>query len=122
MRLVSVYVMAVVMQAATGQGLANQPEGESLNRDPFAITAPAAKLAATQKRLRTPVREVIRWRPDLTAIVLNGERSVVQIDGKILRVGELLGKFELVQVKRYKAIFARAGRLYTVELYEGGNP
>lgn len=87
-------------------------QAETLQHDPFArplLTArtdtAAANTGATT--VATNSDPVSTWNPKLTAIMVAGKHSLVNLEGKLIRIGEESDGYRLVQVKDGEAIFKK---------------
>jgi len=85
-------------------------------RDPFSL--PASWPAEGPGPAATPLDPAARFagRHQLTAVVIDGTRSYVLIDGRLLRPGQEIDGFKLVSVADRSALFDRAGTSVTLEL------
>lgn len=54
------------------------------------------------------------WRPILRSTLLAGDASMVNLGGRLLRVGEEAGGYRLVEVGRFEATFERGGERLTL--------
>ena len=81
-------------------------------RDPFArppvVVAPAADAAAA------PAEPP--WQPQLRAIVYDGPRSLVNISGTILAVGDSVRGYRLVSAQEHAVVLAFAGKTIKLKL------
>ncbi len=62
-------------------------------------------------------REV--WFPQLRATMRAGQRSMANIDGEIIKIGEKINGFELVEVHERDAFFVKNGVKYHVSMDQG---
>lgn len=74
---------------------------ETLQHDPF-----ARPLITNSTTVATVVEEVI-WNPALTAVMVAGKNSLVNVDGVIIKLGEEIDGYRLIEVKDYQAIFKK---------------
>lgn len=79
--------------------------GAAPRHDPFA----RPKLAAETPTLATPA-PAAEWRPQLSAIVVAGTRSMVQVDSTVVELGEEIDGFRLVSVTEKMAVFVKGRR------------
>ncbi len=85
-----------------------------LQNDPFKqpeLTPLSKKVFASDTRA---VREV--WLPQLRATMRAGQRSMANIDGEIIKIGEKINGFELVEVHERDAFFVKNGVKYHVSM------
>jgi hypothetical protein len=52
----------------------------------------------------------------LTAILRAGRNSMAIIDGKTLKIGDVIDGYRLIDVKEYSAIFTKNSQLHTLEI------
>ena len=85
-----------------------------LQNDPFKqpeLTPLSKKVLANDTRA---VREV--WLPQLRATMRAGQRSMANIDGEIIKIGEKISGFKLVEVHERDALFIKNGVKYHVSM------
>ncbi len=91
-----------------------------LQNDPFKqpeLTPLSKKVIASDSG---SVREV--WLPQLRATMRAGRRSMANIDGEIIKIGEKTNGFELLEVHERDAFFIKNGVKYHVSMdQEPGN-
>ena len=91
-----------------------------LEHDPFAwppaLRAPAP--AKTGASAAEPSAEV--WQPRLRAVVVAGSRSMVNVGGSIVSLGEQFEGYRLVGVEENKATFSKNGLRVELKM-DGGN-
>lgn len=87
-------------------------------RNPFSL--PLSWSNGTEKPSRTPLDAgaLFAKRHQLAAVVLDGPRSYVLIDDRLLRPGQDIDGFRLVSVGDLSALFERAGTRVSLELVE----
>lgn len=61
-----------------------------------------------------PVRE--DWFPQLRATMRSGQQGMANIDGNIIKVGEKIDGFVLVEVRKRNVIFLKDGLRYDVSM------
>ena len=64
-----------------------------------------------------PVREqptprVVRWEPQLRAVMLAGRASVANVEGRLVGLGEEVDGHRLLEVTERRAVFEKDGTLY----------
>lgn len=83
--------------------------GDSLKHDPFArplLSAPLPSNTATS----IAAEEEMPWNPQLIAVMVAGRNSLVNLDGIILKIGEELDGYRLVQVRDHEAVFKKGNK------------
>jgi hypothetical protein len=85
-------------------------------RDPFARAGSPPAAAAGQEAPVVPERE-----PELRAIVYDKGQSLVNIDGRVLALGDSVRGFKLVQVEERGVTLARDGRRIKLTLDKDGS-
>jgi hypothetical protein len=113
------------MLGCIAAGLACMPgcgwaQADALKHDPFARPAflkatppPGHRDSAGVGRQALPEPA---WKPELAAIMLAGPRSVVSIDGTIVRIGEEINGHRLVEVHEQSAVFVKNKKRVTLSL------
>jgi hypothetical protein len=66
----------------------------------------------TQKASAAPVE----WKPGLRAIIRGGGNAWVNVEGRILQVGQEMNGFRLVNVEERRAVFVKDDVRYTLDL------
>ncbi|OIQ96189.1 hypothetical protein GALL_218180 [mine drainage metagenome] len=87
-----------------------------MKHDPFArpvLTVPGTPLLANM--IKTPVAETI-WKPELRAIMLAGPKSIVDVSGVLVRIGEHINGYHLVEVHEETAVFVNNKKRVTLSL------
>ena len=108
MRIVGLQLVALTMLVAS---LAH---GGELSRDPF---QPPAEFAAPAGGLGRPQALAIPSNPEVKGIMLAGDRSLVNLNGKIIALGEEVDGYELLEVGENQAVFLHNGETLTLSLY-----
>jgi hypothetical protein len=96
-------------------------QADALKHDPFArpaLSKPAQPAvqprdAGNVGRGGPPERV---WKPELTAVVVAGPRSMVSIDGTVLHIGEEIDGHRLVEVHEHGAVFIKNRKRVTLTL------
>lgn len=88
-------------------------------RDPFArpanaATQPAAQTAPPIAPAAAP--SVSEWRPALRGVMLGAGAPLVDIDSRILTVGDSIDGYRLTAVREREAVFMRDGRKIILHL------
>ncbi len=91
-----------------------------LRFDPFA--QPGAQTAGPGSPGRAGSQRA--WSPELRATLVSGERSLVNLGGTILELGEEAHGYRLLEVREGEAVFERAGSEAVLQLtgHESGGP
>lgn len=100
----------ILLALAVGTHAHAQPQSQTL-RDPFARPAPPVKTEAAVPVETQPA-------PRLRAIMVAPGRSLANIDGQILAVGEWFGDYRLVKVDERSVTLARQGAKRVLALDE----
>ena len=94
-------------------------QADALRHDPFArpiFSRPTPPGAQPHDRAGTARLPEAAWKPELAAVMLAGPRSVVSIDGRVLRIGDEIDGHRLVEVHEQTAVFVRNGKKVTLSL------
>ncbi len=99
---------------------ANAESRIRLRFDPFA--QPGAQTAGPGRP--GPAGAQRAWSPELRSTLVSGERSLVNLGGTILELGEEAHGYRLLEVREDQAVFERAGSEIVLKLMgeEGGGP
>ncbi len=91
-----------------------------LRFDPF--TQPGAQTAGPGRP--GPAGSQPAWSPELRSTLVSGERSLVNLGGIILELGEEAHGYRLLEVREGEAVFERAGSEVVLQMTgpEGGGP
>ncbi len=97
-------------------------QAETPRHDLFARPAPAAmhRLKHEPGKSEPAVREE-QWNPQLRAVMAAGPDSMVNVDGAMVRIGEEIRGYRLVEVRDGEAVFAKGGKRLAVAM-RGGAP
>lgn len=102
--------MAAGLACTPGFGWA---QADALKHDPFARPAflkamppPAAQSRDNAGVGKGALPEPV-WKPELAAVVVAGPKSMVSIDGTIVRIGEEINGYRLVEVHEQTAVFVK---------------
>jgi hypothetical protein len=102
---------------------AEESTGYKLARDPFVV--PKSVLVATSPILapkEKPEAEILFNSMVLRSVVKAGKNSLVNVDGKIIAMGEKLEGYKLVQVGNAEAVFENNGRRQTLKMEREQKP
>lgn len=99
---------------AQAAGLKNNPFARPLPAPAFVAPAPAAIVAA-----KAP--DAV-WQPELRAILAAGARSMVNVDGTVIPVGEHFEGYRLVEVHESSAVFVKGRRTRVTLTLRGLEP
>jgi hypothetical protein len=99
-------------------GLA-EAQADGLKHDPFArpVLAPLPASAASMpgNSAKAPVPDPV-WKPELRAVMVAGPKSIVNIDGALVRIGEQINGYRLVEVHEETAVFVNDKKKVTLSL------
>lgn len=115
------------MLAHIAAGLACTPgfgwaQADALKHDPFArpaflkATPPAAAQARDHAGAGKGALPEPEWKPELAAVMVAGPKSVVSIDGAMVRIGEEINGHRLVEVHEQTAVFVKNRKRVTLSL------
>jgi hypothetical protein len=96
-----------------------QAQADILKHDPFARPAPAARRASAAPMPATAVKPPLPepvWKPELRAIMVAGSKSIVNVDGALVRIGEQFNGYRLVEVHEETAVFVNDTKRVTLSL------
>lgn len=101
---------------ACWSGLA-QAQTDGLKHDPFArpVLAPRSASALPANAGNAPVPEPA-WKPELRAIMAAGPNSIVNVEGVVVRIGEQINGYRLVEVHEETAVFVNNKKRVTLSL------
>ena len=76
-----------------------------------------------ETRQRVGTNEPIAFKPLLLSTIVRGDRSLVNLGGKILALQEESQGYQLLEVRAFDALFLKDGRKIRLELVRpGGDP
>ncbi len=98
-------------------------QAERPQHDLFARPAPAAMHRLRREPDKSAEAAVAepRWNPGLRAVMVAGRDSMVNVDGSMVRVGEEIRGYRLIEVRDGEAVFVKGGKRHTVDM-RGGAP
>lgn len=108
--------LSILLVLATNVLVANAEDG--LKHDPFvrpSLTSISLDKASENVEVEAP------WTPVLTSIMLAGKRSLITLDGVIMKIGEEKDGYRLVQVKDHEATFVKGKKRVTLIMQLGVN-
>jgi hypothetical protein len=113
-------VVLVALSASTVI-LANA-KSKAPDRDPFAkpTQVQLQQKIAVRKSIKKP--EPSHWEPNLLATIVSEANSIANIDGTILKLGQHINGYRLIEVARYSATFQKNGKKYKFDLYKKEEP
>lgn len=85
---------------------------EGLHNDPFA----RPQLDLTGSVQGADVEPGALWHPQLTAVVLDGENSLVSLNGEIVGIGDQKDGYRLVRVREQEAVFKKDGKRIVLKM------
>jgi len=80
-----------------------------LKHDPFARPLLSAPLPVNTTT-GAVTEEETPWNPQLIALMVSGENSLVNLDGVILKVGEEKDGYRFVQARDHEAVFKKGNK------------
>lgn len=103
-------VAALASTAGAADGSAARPR-----RDPFAMPTafrapPAVAAGSTKAVAESP------WAPRLRGVMVAGQRSMVDIEGVMVVLGDSVDGWRLIKVGERDAVFSRKGKQITLQL------
>ena len=104
-------VVAAALLLTTASALAEDPQ--ILRFDPFNALPAEATPRAGSSRERTP------WRATLLATLVSGADSSVNLGGEVLRIGESINGYQLLEVRPFEAVFRRAEERVVLSVVPG---
>jgi len=111
--------IAVVLVALSASSVSSaNAKNEALDRDPFSrpTQLQLQQKIAVKKSTKKP--EPSHWEPNLLATIVSGANSIANIDGTILKLGQHINGYRLIEVARYSATFQKNGKKYKFNLYK----
>jgi hypothetical protein len=93
-----------------------QALADALKHDPFARPLLSTSLSGGNVPLNASAEDEVSWDPQLIAVMVAGKNSIVNLDGVILKIGEEIDGFRLVEVRDRKAIFRKGSKRIVVEM------
>lgn len=94
-------------------------QADGLKHDPFArpVLAPRPAPAAPVPgdSVKAPVPEPV-WKPELRAVMVAGPKSIVNVAGVLVRIGEQIDGYRLVEVHEETAVFVNNKKRVTLSL------
>lgn len=85
-------------------------QADGLKHDPFTRPVPAPRPGPG-----APVPESV-WKPELRAIMVAGPNSIVNVAGALVRIGEQINGYRLVEVHEETAVFVNNKKTVTLWL------
>lgn len=98
-RYLSMLFLVGFMPWATGAG--------TLQHDPFVRPQPVPAGNAKATSAANALAEEVPWRPRLTAVLVAGKDSLVNLQGEIIRMGEEKDGYRLTEVRDQHAVFRK---------------
>lgn len=85
-------------------------QADGLKHDPFTLPVPAPR-----PEPGAPLPESV-WKPELRAIMVAGPKSIVNVAGTLVRIGEQINGYRLVEVHEETAVFVNNKKRVTLWL------
>jgi hypothetical protein len=101
---------AVLVGASGAAAFAADGPPSGLQRDPFKRPTPVANTTANAAGVPQ------EWRPELRAVIFDRRHPLVNIDGRILGIGESIQGYRLLRVDEREAVLGKDGKHLTLEL------
>ncbi len=110
--------------AALGLGLLPSiasSQSRALEHDPFVKPQRIAAQRHSVDAAKAPASEVREpsWKAELRAVMIAGSASMVNVDGAVLRMGEEIKGYRLIEVHDNVAVFIKDGRRVPLAMREG---
>jgi hypothetical protein len=88
--------------------------------DVFERPKPRALKQQESESVKTPKAPPapIEWKPELRAIIRGGDTAWVNVEGRIVQVGQDMDGFRLINVEERRAVFVKDELRYTLDLRE----
>jgi hypothetical protein len=94
-------------------------QADGLKHDPFArpvlVPRPASAESVPGISVKAPVPDSV-WKPELRAIMVAGPKSIVNVAGALVRIGEQIDGYRLVEVHEETAVFVKNTKRVTLSL------
>lgn len=103
---------AAVVCCAAG---AAHAQAEGPTHDPFVRPAASAQQPGRGGATAQGGTEA-QWAPALRAVMLAGAASMADVDGAMVRIGEAIDGYRLVEVREEAAVFEKSGKRYVLKL------
>jgi len=87
-----------------------QAQVAGLKHNPFARPVPATAAAGIAAPASAVAAPAAAWKPELRAILAAGARSMVNVEGTVIPVGEHFEGHRLVEVHETSAVFVNGSR------------
>ena len=112
-------LLALALQPAASSA-ASPDDGTStaLRHNPF--RRPVAAGAADESRPASVTAP--EWRPTLRGVLLAGGKSLANVEGQMVAIGETLDGHRLLSVSEYQAVFEMNGRRTTLDMRRPRSP
>lgn len=121
--MIAAFMKAVVLSfslaaivAATPQLYAATLRHDLFSRPSLETLKPAQPEPVKALTPPAPPPKPPEWKPELTAIISGGGSALVNVEGRILRIGQELDGYRLVEVQERQAIFVKDKVRYTLVL------
>lgn len=103
---------AWTLPALAADGLSHDP----FVRPPLAAPGSPVQNQAGGKPLAEPEAP---WNPKLTAVMVAGKDSLVDIDGRIINIGDEIDGYHLIGVREGEAVFRKKNRRVVLKVRPG---
>ncbi len=87
-----------------------------LIHDPFSNLESKIEKPSRKTKRTAPLVVKKKWRPALHATIVAGQKSVVNVEGRVVRIGEKINGYTLIEVGRQTATFEKDQNLVTLKM------
>lgn len=87
-----------------------------LSHDPFTRPPLSATVARTLNGQPETVSEDVPWTPSLSAVVVAGKNSMVNVNGAIVTLGENIEGHRLIEVNDQEAVFKKGKKRIVLKI------
>lgn len=109
MKIPRLFLLAYLLTGANFLNAEQQFNTDTINHDPFQ----KPKKVTVSKTLPTSGTNTVNhsnWSPELTMTLRAGKKSMVNVGGQIIRLGEKVDGYRLIQVHERSAVFIHQGK------------
>ena len=111
-------IAVVLVACSVSTDISANTENRALDRDPFSKPTQIQLQKIIAVRKSSEKRQPRRWEPNLIATIVSEANSMANIDGEILKLGQRIDGYRLIEVARYSATFQKNGKKYKFSLYK----
>jgi hypothetical protein len=88
----------------------------TLKHDPFERPILTSTVNSTPVDANVSVQEEVPWNPTLSAVMVAGKNSLINLDGAIMKLGEEKDGYRLIQVKDREALLIKGKKRVTLSI------